>query len=340
MLLVMSSVEMPPPPFSHRKGGHCGSSALRDLLEHHGLDFGAGPLSEGAVFGLGGGLGFLYAEMPVPPIYVVGRTADLERDFATHLNVPLDLRETDDPEEGWRWVRELVDAGRPPMVWADIAELEYLRVQLSNTRHDIIVAGYDDDAAIAWIADNDREELQRCSLASLAAARSSDGFPGPNRHATYDYRWPAELGDPSEAVTRAVAKAVSNMRDGGVALAGMDGAFGLAGVDRFARDYEHWDDRFGDQLAGVLSLLSLLIVKAGTGGAMFRSLHAEFLRDMGRLLDSPELVGAGAVYAELADEWIALAKAARAGEHEAGLEAVRRIAALEVEGVEAMERAL
>ena len=38
--------------FPHQLAGHCGSGALRDLLEFHGLDFGRGPLSEGAAFGL------------------------------------------------------------------------------------------------------------------------------------------------------------------------------------------------------------------------------------------------------------------------------------------------
>lgn len=46
------------------RAGHCGSGALRDLMELHQLDYGAGPLSEGAAFGLAGGLGFLYLECP------------------------------------------------------------------------------------------------------------------------------------------------------------------------------------------------------------------------------------------------------------------------------------
>jgi len=89
--------------FPHQRAGHCGSGALRDLLEHRGLDFGRGPLSEGAVFGLGGGVGFLYMEdIPAAgtPIYLVGRTADLEREIAPHLGIDLDVRATDDPAEG------------------------------------------------------------------------------------------------------------------------------------------------------------------------------------------------------------------------------------------------
>src|SRR5207237_10227679 len=99
------------PAFPHRRAGHCGSGALRDLLEHEGLDYGGGPLSEGAVFGFSGALGFLYVELPRmrPPVYLVGRTADLERDLPVHLGGAVDVRATDDPDEGWALVRERID---------------------------------------------------------------------------------------------------------------------------------------------------------------------------------------------------------------------------------------
>jgi hypothetical protein len=225
------------PAFPHRRAGHCGSGALRDLLEFHGLDFGDGPLSEGMVFGLSGALGFLYVDVPQmrPPIYLVGRTADLEQDIAHHLGFGVELRQTDDPGEGWALVKSEIDAGRPPMVWADIKHLDYLRVQMNNTRHDIVVAGYDEQEGVAWIADNDRDELQPCSLESLAAARNSQAFPGPNRHGTHVYDWPTALRDPREAARDGVAAAVRHMRgEGGSALAGLEGRIGLSGVDVFA----------------------------------------------------------------------------------------------------------
>lgn len=50
-----------------------------------------------------------------------------------------ELRKTDDPILGWKWVTVGLDAGRAVMVWADIAELPYLRVRLRVSRHDIVV---------------------------------------------------------------------------------------------------------------------------------------------------------------------------------------------------------
>lgn len=293
------------------------------------------------MFGLAGGLGFLYLDLPGmrPPLYLVGRTADLERDLAPHIGAGLDVRETDDPQTGWRWVRELIDAGQPPMVWADIGELDYLNVKMHNTRHDILVVAYDEDAGIAWVADNDRDELQACTYESLARARNSGAFPGPNRHATFVYHWPRRLRDPGPATRDAISRAVRNMRgDGGEALAGLNGATGLAGVDIFAAAYPSWPETFAEDLDAALSGLRVFIVKAGTGGAMFRSLHAEFLREMGTIISDDDLGRLAEVYDELSSTWIELAECAGARDHAAGLRLVERIAELEHAGVAGMER--
>jgi hypothetical protein len=329
-------------PLVHRRAGHCGSGALRDILEHRGLRYGEAPLSEGAVFGLAGGLGCFFAEFPSikPPFYLVGRTGDLERDIAPNLGAGLDVRHTDDAAEGWSWVVAEVDAGRPPMVWADIARLEYLRVKMSNTRHDIVVADYDLDAGIAWIADNDRDELQACSLESLAAARHSDGFPGPNRHTTFIYNWPAELPGPDVACRAGLTRAIANMRHQPPAVGGLPGAAGLAAIDAFADSYPRWPETFEGGLDDALGGLWVFIVKAGTAGAMFRSLHLTFLDDFAELLGDERLRRAASVYRELTEAWIELAEAAKARDHGAGSPLVQRIRELEHAGVAAMEAAL
>jgi hypothetical protein len=329
-----------PEHFPHRKAGHCGSGAFRDLLEFHGLSWGPEPLSEAMVFGLSGGIGCFYYELPdmTPPIYLVGRGGGLERSICDHLGIDLDLRRTDDGTEAWRWLREELDAGHPTMVNADIHELDYLRVKLSNTMHDIVVTGYDDHAGVALIADNDREEIQRCSLESLARARGSQGFPGPSHHATWVMRFPERLPEPEVAVERALALAVTNMREASDALAGIGAGSGLEHVQGFAGSYPRWPELFGDRLEDAMRGLRVFIVKAGTGGAMFRSLQAGFLREASELMGDDGLAAAADVYEQLAAEWVALAGTADEFDHAAGLPHVAAIARLEHDGVDAMER--
>lgn len=307
--------------YPHRLGGHCGSGALRDLLEWAGLGWG-GPPGEGLVFGLGGGLSFMYTRVSAlaPPIYLVGRNGDMELDFCRRLGIATERRQTDDSEQGWRWISQEIDAGRPVMVWADIAELPYLRVRLSNTRHDIVVIGYDQTRGIAWVADNDREQVQEVPLPALARARASHGFPGPNRHATYPMRFPDRLPELLPAARDAAASAARNMRGTDATLfdpaslpASSIVASGLAGVEVFAEDLAAWRDAFtGEQLRMALRALPVFVEKAGTGGGLFRRLEAEFCSEVGRLTGDQAFARAADALLDCANAWSQLAAHAAA----------------------------
>src|SRR5437016_3362965 len=138
-------------------------------------------------------------------------------------------------------------------------------------------------------------------------------------------RFPEQLPDPRLAVDSALGQAVANMRTDG-----------LGNVERFAASYRSWPDQFGDRLGSALDALRIFIVKAGTGGAMFRSLQAQFLREAGELLADDALLAAAGVYEELSSEWVALAQAAYEEDHAGGLAHVEAVARLETAGVEAL----
>lgn len=200
--------------YPHRLGGHCGSGAQRDLLAWAGLGWN-GPPSEGLTFTLSGALDFSYLRSSElrPPLYLVGRGSDLETDLPTRLGATVDARSTDDPELGWKWVTNEIDSGRPVMAWADIAELPYLRVKLRMSRHDIVVIGYDDDAEIAHVVDNDREQTQLVPYAALARARASTSFPVPTRHTTFLIEWPEGLPPLRNVAADAFRQIASTMAD-------------------------------------------------------------------------------------------------------------------------------
>ena len=309
--------------YPHRMAGHCGSGALRDLLEWAGLGWGEVP-GEGLVFGMGGGLSFTYLRLAglTPPVYLVGRSSDLEVDLLARLGAKVDLRDTDDPGAGWDWIRSELQQGRPVMVWADIAELPYLKVRLQMSRHDIVVIGYDDDTEVAFVVDNDRAEVQEVPYAALARARASRSFPVPTRHTTYLVKWPPKLPDLRRAAASALRASVKHMQSDGAAI--IPGASqlpadaltsaGLAGVGVFADDVEHWPDLMSEaDLDLTLRSLTAFVEKAGTGGGLFRRLQAQFCFDVARLTESEELARAGRAILRCANEWSALAAAGRNG---------------------------
>lgn len=327
----------------HRMAGHCGSGSMRDLLEWSGLGYGGEPPSEALTFALSGGLAFQYLRDAdtTPPIYLVGRTGELELELARRLGVDVEVRRTDDADEGWRFVSDELDAGRPVLINADIIELPYLRVQLSNTRHSLLVSGYDLDAGVAYLLDNDRAEPQEVDLDVLARARSADGFPDNPRFATYPMRFPEELPDLAEAVRDACGAVVHQLDEGhglfdaGVLPAPTVDATGLAGVRTFADDLAAWPEVFDeDTLARARFALWVFIEKAGTGAGMFRKLQASGLREAGERTGVTAFTAAGDAWGTAAAAWSRLAAAAKESIG-AAVAAADELPALEARAVEA-----
>ena len=338
--------------YPHRMGGHCGSGALRDLCEWRRLGW-DGPPREGLVFVLGGDLSFRYARLEAfrPPIYLVGRGGDLETKMLSRIGAQAQLNQTDDPALGWAWTRQQLDAGNPVLVWADIAELPYLRVRLQMSRHDIVIIGYDDEREEAYVVDNDREAVQSVPYEALRRARTSQGFPIPTRNATYEITWPSKLPDVRQAAATALsdsAKAMTATALGGDVLSELgltSGGLGLDGLTAFAADIDAWPDVLDEEsLTQTLRALPAFIEKAGTGGGLFRRLQSEGLRDLAELTHNSAVGVAADAYAAASTAWTHLSSiCASADPPSTRVAALSRvaftIAALEREAVSAMSSA-
>lgn len=305
--------------YPHRSGGHCGSASLRDLLEWAGLSWDDDPLDEGAVFGVGGELGFNYTREAGlgSPFYLVGRGPDLTGKLCRRLGIALDVHATDDPEQGRSQLLDELTAGRPLLCWADMRELPYLRVRMHMSRHDIVVTGYDPATDQFRVVDNDRVDAQLIPATALATARASTGFPQPTRHTCYPMRFPEALPERTTAATSAAADAVDAMHHPPPTIqtsgAGVVGA-GLDGVTVFAEDVARWPELFPSaatdttDLHTALMTLAVFIEKAGTGGALFRRLQAGFLTQLAAT--DPAAAPAARAYRDLAAHWTATATAA------------------------------
>jgi len=123
----------------HRKGLHCGSTALGDALRAKGLD-----LPEELIFGLGAGLGFSLHQGDTslaPPQargFFVGRSASFERDLCQPLGAELREERFAGAEEAWLRIEELLAAGELPLVytvpdWPRIARLSAQVIEVRGT---------------------------------------------------------------------------------------------------------------------------------------------------------------------------------------------------------------
>lgn len=334
------------PGLRHRVADHAASGALRDLLEHLRLSYAPEPLSEGAVFGFSGALDLRVrvADAAVPAIDLEGRAPSLELELCEHLGISAQWRTTSDPARGRDLLRAALAGGHPALVRADLADLDYRAGDRHDTRHAILVTSIDADAGVAWVADGSFPEPQRCSLAALAAARASQGWPEPAHHGllVLGVR-PSRLADPRNAVAAALGRLVEAMRrpprpDHPHVRAG------LAAADALAEAWPRLPDAAGPRLGLTLDALRFRIRDGGTGGALYRSLQARFLHEAAALLGSSELGHAALVCDDLADAWRALAGAIDGDDpafaHRVSGPWVQRIRALEHQHVEALEKHL
>jgi hypothetical protein len=332
-----------PTGFRHRVAEHAASGALRDLLEHHQLSYMPEPLSEGAAFGFSGGLDLRVriAVAAIPTIDVDGRAPTLEPELCQHLGIAAHWGATSSRGPAWETLQAELDAGRPTLVRADPAELDYRNASRHDTRHAIVVTSYEAGAGVVWIADGGFPEPQRCSLRSLAAARASQAWPEPARHGMLQIRdRPEQLADPRAAVAAALNRVVRAMRRP-PRPAHPHVRAGLAAVDALAGVWPQLPAAAGPRLGATLATLRLRICEGGTGGALYRSLQARFLHDSAALLGAAELGRAALVCDDLADAWRTLAATIDSEDPEVSHRVcapwVQRVRSLEHQHVEALE---
>jgi hypothetical protein len=281
------------PGFRHRPGNHCGSTALRNLLAHGGLE-----LSEEMAFGLGAGAAFYYVvlEEASPTRWFNGRVGKLEQNFLELTGAALPLDTFDDPEAAWEAARDEVDAGRPTLLLTDLYYLDHYGRSAHFPGHAVVLVGYDGEGA--YVADTGFEELQTTSIESLKRARhgSMPVFPLDGHMLRLPER--AALEDPRTAAPRAIERAARQMLEPEL------GEYqGIPALRRFAAEAPGWPEGAADW-QWCARFAYQVIERRGTGGGNFRHpMYSGFLAE------------AGYREAELAREagggWTALADAFR-----------------------------
>jgi len=241
----------------HRKGLHCGSTAMGDALRARGLD-----LSEETLFGLGAGLGFslhdgdVHLAPPQASRFFVGRSATFERDLCEALGADLRVEQLASAAEAWTRALELLAQGELPLVYTNLRELPYLGAHGNWFGHLIAVATRD---ALVW--DNEFEQPQLIDPAQLQKALCT-ALPVPQPGATVLWLSSAPAAVPAHAARTAILRNALQMQD--------------SELLRLPAEVVEWHTR--SDWPRIARLSAQVIEVRGCGGGLFRRLYARFLQ--------------------------------------------------------------
>ncbi|MGY3203871.1 BtrH N-terminal domain-containing protein [Streptomyces sp. TE5632] len=283
---------------------HCETTALGVLLRHEGID-----LSEPMLFGLGSGLSFVYWDSKAMGFPFLGgrvKPFELTRNLAAALGLELLVEETTSPRKAWRNVAAPLDAGRPVGLQLDSYHLDYFSTKVHFGGHVVAMYGYDEQNA--YLVDTDQQGgAVSTGLAGLARARAARG-PMTARHRSFTLTAPSGPTSPRDRIIPAIKSCADAFLNPPIAN------LGHRGIEKAAGRVPKWLQRSDDPRED-LPRTAVLMERAGTGGALFRTLYRDFLAECAQLIDSSHLRTGHTLYAEAAVLWTQVAAlVAAAGE--------------------------
>ncbi|NUR98063.1 MAG: BtrH N-terminal domain-containing protein [Kribbellaceae bacterium] len=271
-------------------GRHCETTALGVLLRHQGVE-----LSEAMLFGLGSGLSFVYWDSKSVGFPFLGgrvKPFELTRNLARNLGLNLHVQETSSAKKAWANVTAQLAAASPVGLQLDSYYLEYFTSKVHFGGHVVALYGYDDEHA--YLVDTEQQGgAVSTSLTSLAEARAARG-PMTARHRSFTLT--ARPVVPAEHIVPAITACANAFLNPPIAN------LGHRGIEKAAKLVPTWRDR-----TDALPQIALLMEKAGTGGALFRNLYRDFLRECVELVSSNDLRKGQELYAEAAADWTEVA---------------------------------
>jgi hypothetical protein len=275
------------------------------------------PYTEAMLLGISGGIAMGYFafhyEGYEPWVRLLTRnTFDPLSRVYERLGIQSDVRQTGSAEKGVKNLRDVLEAGTPAIVFADMFSLPYNATPQDEgmwVMMPILVYGYDENEDIVWIADRSRVPLT-VTTEELALAR---GRTKKNRFRIMTHEPPLE--DKLETAVR------DGIRDCIQLFTqpppkGSKNNFGFLAYEKWVKmlgessDKGSWNKLFppGNLMyAGLTSAFNDICIFGKEGGAE-RETYAQFLEEAGVLLSRPGLSDVAEKFRTSAQAWNDLAK--------------------------------
>jgi hypothetical protein len=278
-------------------GQHCETTATGTLLRQLDIE-----LSEPMLFGLGEGLGFIFWNMKSMNFPFIGgrvKTDLLTQNIAKNLNLKLTVKETSSVQKAWDNVKELLDKGQIVGLKLDCFYLQYFSRPFHFAGHYAAIYGYDSDNA--FLVDTKQQGGQvKTSLKSLALARSGKG-PMSSKNLYYTLIKTDKKFDLKTSIITSIKNNANDYLNPPITN------IGYRGILKTSSEIIKWFKTSTD-IETEFKTCAMMMEKAGTGGALFRNLYRDFLKESYDLLKLDKLKSAYESFVEIAVLWTSVSK--------------------------------
>ena len=284
--------------FKHMAGANCQLSSLRKVLAYYDIE-----ISEPMILGLCSGLGFFYfymKNMPFPMVLGMGvkKTEVFERTLP-QLGGSVRITETASGNAAHNNLINVLEKGQPAITFVDFAYLPFFFAEgtpIPNEEsghfgaHTFVTYGIDEEKDEVLISDR-YANPHKMTYTQLKAARSSKHAPFPAKNKLVELVLPKKLKDIKQSIPAAIKANANFMINPPIRN------MGLKGFQKWREMLPTWGTDFNDNdlMFGLVSAY-IYLETGGTGGAMFRILYRDFLKEAGELLSNDGLLKAAYVY--------------------------------------------
>jgi len=278
-------------------GQHCETTATGTLLRQLGIE-----LSEPMLFGLGEGLGFIFWNMKTMSFPFIGgriKPDAITENIAKNLNLELTVSETSSPKKAWESVKELIDNGQIVGLKLDCYHLEYFSRPFHFAGHYAALYGYDNENAFL-IDTRPQGGKVKTSLKSLALARAEKG-PMSSKNLYYTLRPTDKKLDLKTAIINAISNNATEYINPPITN------ISYKGILKTSSEIVKWF-KSSNNIENDFKTTAMLMEKAGTGGALFRNLYRDFLKESYDLLKLDKLKTGHEAFVEIASLWTSVSQ--------------------------------
>lgn len=271
-------------------GQHCETTSIGSILQYEGLC-----LSEPMLFGIGSGLGYIYWNMKTMPAPLLGgRSKVLINNLCSHLKVELDVKETASVKKAWNNVEKVLKEGRAVGLQLDCYHLDYFTNKIHFAGHHASIYGY--DSKYAYLNDTAQQGgLVKTTLENLQLARSEKG-PMSARNKSYSVKSIPGNIDLQSAIRQSIKKNAKEYLNPPITN------IGFKGILKTSKEIKKWLKSSSNPPAAFAHTATMM-EKAGTGGALFRTMYRDFLAESYKELEVDALGEAGEAFDIISKKW-------------------------------------